>query len=153
MKLIDTFAKRFTLNNSPSFTSATPLVFAIAGIVLLGAGINHSSAQTFSNLTPITIPNSTFVQGPASPYPSAINVSGVGNQLVSVSREVGEFLAFGPSRCGRFWLGPQGQNVLLILMLQILFSHWSHLYLQQYCRDQHAQRGPAYVWYFCADEF
>ena len=94
-------------------TLALPLFLAAAGLPLFGI-ISNSSAQTFSNPASITIPNSGFLQGPASPYPSAINVSGVGNQLVSISVTLANFSHFYPADVDVLLVGPQGQNVLLM---------------------------------------
>ena len=107
--------KRSASHSAPSLIrrSALPLLVAIAGLSLFGT-ISNSSAQTFSNPTSITIPNSGFLQGPASPYPSAINVSGVGTQLVSISVTLANFSHFYPADVDVLLVGPQGQNVMLM---------------------------------------
>jgi subtilisin-like proprotein convertase family protein len=88
-------------------------LFAIATLFLFGT-LSSSWSQTFSNPASITIPNSGFLQGPASPYPSAINVSGAGTQLASISVTLADFSHFYPADVDVLLVGPQGQNVMLM---------------------------------------
>ena len=114
MKLIRTLISRFSSHRfaSPVRPSAGSAL-AIAGVALF-ATINPASAQTFSNSMAITIPNAGVLQGPATPYPSAISVSGVGTQLDSISVTLSDFSHAYPADVDVLLVGPQGQNVLLM---------------------------------------
>ncbi|MEP6809069.1 MAG: dockerin type I domain-containing protein [Chthoniobacterales bacterium] len=85
----------------------------LAALAIIGA-TTAAKAQTFTNSTSIAVPNPGFAQGPASPYPSGINVSGTGTQLVSISVTLSNFSHFYPADVDVLLVGPQGQNVMLM---------------------------------------
>lgn len=74
----------------------------------------QTSAQTFSNPTAIAIPGMGVLQGPASPYPSSISISGVGAQLTAISVTLTGFSHFYAADVDVLLVGPQGQNVMLM---------------------------------------
>ena len=73
-----------------------------------------ASAQTFTNSTSITIPNSGAALGAASLYPSPITVSGVGAQFTGISVTLNNFSHFYPADVDILLVGPGGQNVMLM---------------------------------------
>lgn len=73
-----------------------------------------TNAQTFTNSSAITIPNSGAALGAASLYPSPITVSGVGAQLTGISVTLNNFSHFYPADVDILLVGPGGQNVLLM---------------------------------------
>ena len=87
---------------------------SILTIMLLLATEGVICAQTFSNTNPITIPNSGAASGAASVYPSPIVVSGVGQQLTSISITLNNFSHFYPADVDVLLVGPGGQNVMLM---------------------------------------
>jgi subtilisin-like proprotein convertase family protein len=106
MNVLSLLARRFCPRGAASLRAAAALGLAAFATV--------ASAQTFSNLAPIAIPNAGVLQGPASPYPSAVNVSGVGTQLVSISVTLSNFSHVYPADVDVLLVGPLGQNVLLM---------------------------------------
>ncbi len=98
------------LPSARTFPRRLPL---LAGVALVAFAANLT-AQTFSNSGAIAIPNPIANQGPASPYPAGINVSGVGAQLTSISVTLSNFSHFYPADVDVLLIGPQGQNVLLM---------------------------------------
>ncbi len=116
--------------------------------------VGHASAQTFSNSTSIAIPNPTFTQGPASPYPSAITVSGVGAQLTSISVTLAEFFALLSGGCGCAAGGSAGtKRDADVGCGHVSSRQRSQLYLQQHREHEHAERRDADLGHVCADEF
>ncbi len=83
----------------------TAFLFAMAGAV---------SAQTFSNTSSITIPNSGAATGAASLYPAPITVSGVATQLTAISVTLNGFSHAYPADVDVLLVGPNGQNVMLM---------------------------------------
>jgi subtilisin-like proprotein convertase family protein len=73
-----------------------------------------AGAQTFSNTTSITIPNSGAALGAASPYPSSVTVSGAGPQLTGISVRLNNFSHPYPADVDVLLVGPNGQNVMLM---------------------------------------
>ena len=73
-----------------------------------------ANAQTFTNSTSITIPNSGAALGAASLYPASITVSGVGNQLTGISVTLSGFSHAYPADVDILLVGPGGQNVMLM---------------------------------------
>ncbi len=86
------------------------LLFVMASVV----ASQSSNAQTFTNSTSIAVPAAGTLQGPASPYPSAISVSGAGSQLTSISVTVSNFTHLYAADVDVLLVGPQGQNVMLM---------------------------------------
>ena len=66
--------------------------------------------QTFSNTTPITIPDS----GAASAYPSVINVTGMGGVITNLTVTLTNFSHTWASDVDVLLVGPAGQKVLLM---------------------------------------
>ncbi len=95
---------------SSCFRVASLLLSAIA----LVATVQSSGAQTFTNAMSIAVPAAATLQGPASPYPAGINVSGAGSQLTSISVTVSNFTHPYPADVDVLLVGPQGQNVMLM---------------------------------------
>lgn len=93
--------------------SATRLFSKLAGAILLALATT-AGAQTFTNSTPIAIPNPAAALGPGSPYPSPITVSGVGSQLTGISVTLANFSHFYPADVDILLVGPSGQNVMLM---------------------------------------
>lgn len=86
---------------------------AVAG-VLCAAWPGLAAAQTFSNATPVTIPNAALLQGPASLYPDPITVSGVGTSLTGLNVTFFNLSHAYPDDLDVLLVGPGGQNVLLM---------------------------------------
>ncbi len=87
--------------------------FALIALALaLIAG--HASAQTFSNPAAITLPGPGASQGPASPYPSSITISGGGTELTAISVTLTDFTHAYPADVDVLLVGPQGQQVMLM---------------------------------------
>ena len=89
-------------------------LFPVLAVAAFLGMAGYAKAQTFSNATSLALPNPTFLQGPASLYPSAINVSGAGAQLISISVTLSNFSHFYPADVDVLLIGPHGQNVLLM---------------------------------------
>ena len=94
--------------------SSRVLIFPVLAVTAWAATIQRSGAQTFTNSTSIAVPAAGTLQGPASPYPSAISVSGAGSQLTSISVTVSNFTHLYPADVDMLLVGPQGQNVMLM---------------------------------------
>ena len=83
-------------------------------IAFLFAMADAISAQTFSNTSSISIPNSGAGTGAASLYPAPITVSGVGTQLTAISVTLNNFSHAYPADVDVLLVGPNGQNVMLM---------------------------------------
>jgi hypothetical protein len=81
------------------------LAVAGLGCALMGTAFG----QTFSNNAPIAIPNS----GMATPYPSTINVSGVGTQLTNITVDLFGLSHTFPDDFGMVLVGPTGAALLI----------------------------------------
>lgn len=68
------------------------------------------STATFSNLSPIVIPDS----GIATPYPSSINVTGLSGGVTQVTVTLIGLTHTFPDDLDILLVGPQGQNVILM---------------------------------------
>ncbi|MEN1939418.1 hypothetical protein AAIE21_29000, partial [Paenibacillus sp. 102] len=68
------------------------------------------STATFSNLSPIVIPDS----GIATPYPSSINVTGLSGGVTQVTVTIIGLTHTFPDDVDILLVGPQGQNVMLM---------------------------------------
>ncbi|WP_410985719.1 hypothetical protein [Bacillus cereus] len=68
------------------------------------------STATFSNLSPIVIPDS----GLATPYPSSINVTGLSGGVTQVTVTLIGLTHTFPDDVDVLLVGPQGQNVILM---------------------------------------
>lgn len=83
----------------------------VAGAVTVTACLGGiARAQTFSNPAAITIP----AFGTATPYPSAISVSGVGGTVSNITATLTGFSHTFPDDVDVLLVGPQGQNVALM---------------------------------------
>jgi len=80
-----------------------------AGVVALLAPVG-ASAATFSNTTPITIPDS----GPADPYPSAISVTGLPGVVTNVRATLVDISHTYPSDIAVLLAAPSGQATPLM---------------------------------------
>jgi len=87
---------------------------SILTIAFLFAMADAISAQTFSNTSSISIPNSGAGTGAASLYPAPITVSGVGTQLTAISVTLNNFSHAYPADVDVLLVGPNGQNVMLM---------------------------------------
>jgi subtilisin-like proprotein convertase family protein len=87
---------------------------AILSIALLFTMTAAISAQTFSNTSSISIPNSGVSSGAASLYPSPITVSGLGTQITAISVTLDGFSHAYPADVDILLVGPNGQNVMLM---------------------------------------
>jgi hypothetical protein len=74
------------------------------------------STQTFSNASPITIPSGApgTTRGPANPYPSTINVTGMAGNITKAVVSISGFAHAFPDDVGLLLVGPLGQDVLLM---------------------------------------
>ncbi len=84
----------------------------ILGLMVAGLGV-PAMAQTFSNPTSIAIPGSG-TSGPASPYPSAIVVSGLGGTVGRIEVSLFGVSHTFPDDIDVLLVGPSGANVLLM---------------------------------------
>jgi subtilisin-like proprotein convertase family protein len=82
----------------------------VAALCVLPLGSWPARAETFSNLTPFTIPSS----GAASLYPSQILVSGVASPVSDVSVTITNLTHDWPLDVDILLVGPEGQNVVLM---------------------------------------
>jgi subtilisin-like proprotein convertase family protein len=91
------------------------LVLACAVLVPLVIAVPQAGAATFANTTPITIPNGapTETEGAASPYPSAISVTGVPGTVADVNVTLNGLTHTCISDNRILLVGPGGQNSLL----------------------------------------
>lgn len=87
-----------------------PLRLALAALCLFSLNPSPAGAQTFSNLTSITIPSS----GVASPYPSVIVVSGMASPARVQSVTLFDLSHQWPADVDILLVGPEGQNVVLM---------------------------------------
>jgi Ca2+-binding RTX toxin-like protein len=84
------------------------LVVSAVGVLVAAQG---AAAQTnFSNSTPIVIPD----QGPATPYPSPINVSGLSAAVTDVDVTLNNVTHTFADDIDALLVGPQGQKVILM---------------------------------------
>ena len=92
------------------FSRALIRVLVVSAVAVL-VGAQAAAAQTtFSNSTPIAIPDS----GPATPYPSTINVSGLSAAVTDVDVTLNNVTHTFPDDIDVLLVGPQGQNVILM---------------------------------------
>lgn len=91
------------------------LLFAFALLVPVAIAVPQAGAATFANTTPITIPSGapTQTQGAASPYPSAISVSGLPGAVADVNVTLNGLTHTCISDTRFLLVGPGGQNSLL----------------------------------------
>jgi Ca2+-binding RTX toxin-like protein len=84
------------------------LVVSVVGVLVTAQAA--AAQTTFSNSTPIVIPDS----GPATPYPSPINVSGLSAAVTDVDVTMNNVTHTFPDDIDVLLVGPQGQNVILM---------------------------------------
>lgn len=82
----------------------------------LRLGTTTTSTATFSNSAAISVPNGApaTTSGPASPYPSAINVSGVAGAVSKVTVQLKGLNHTFPDDVDVLLVGPGGQKLLLM---------------------------------------
>jgi hypothetical protein len=110
-KLLPTFVPgtTVTINVSVAFGPGGPSPSTASYTVATGCPLTPGGTFTFSNTAPITIPSS----GPASPYPSTINVSGITAPITKVTVTINDFNHTWPSDVGVALRGPGGQICVL----------------------------------------
>ena len=69
---------------------------------------------TFSNSTNISIPAASGTGGVAVPYPSTINVSGLGGVITKVTVSINGIAHTGPADIDVLLVGPTGQNAIIM---------------------------------------
>src|SRR5918992_4243720 len=85
-------------------------VLVVSAVGVLVAAQAAAAQTTFSNTTPIVIPDS----GPATPYPSPINVSGLSAAVTDVDVTLNNVTHTFPDDIDVLVVGPQGQNVIVM---------------------------------------
>jgi subtilisin-like proprotein convertase family protein len=103
----------WTMDTGKSGTKRRGLVVGLLAAILVLALAPAAGAQVFANQTLIKIP-ATGTQGPATPYPSAIPVSGMTGAITSVTATITGFSHTFPSDVDILLVGPSGQNVVLL---------------------------------------
>ncbi|QUV99266.1 S8 family serine peptidase [Chloracidobacterium sp. MS 40/45] len=113
-KLLPTFVPgtTVTINVSVAFGPGGPSPSTSGYTVATGCPLTPGGTFTFSNPAPITIPSSGTV-GPAAPYPSTINVSGITAAITKVTVTINNFNHTWPSDVGVALRGPGGQICVL----------------------------------------
>jgi hypothetical protein len=94
-------------------------VVAVAGACLAAPAL--AGAVTFSNSGAITIP-AFGTSGPADPYPSTIDVSGVAGTITDVNVTLTGYSHTFPSDVGVLLVGPTGANVALMVRPRVVSS-------------------------------
>ena len=84
----------------------------LSALCVLALTISAASGATFSNLGPITIP-AEGTSGPAAPYPSTINVAGLGS-ITSITVDLFGFTHTFPDDVDILLVGPTGLSVILM---------------------------------------
>ncbi|UGS36913.1 IPT/TIG domain-containing protein [Capillimicrobium parvum] len=85
----------------------------LVAVLALALFAPSAGAQVFPNQTLIRIP-ATGTQGPATPYPSTINVTGMTGAVTNVTATITGFSHTFPSDVDILLVGPSGQNVVLL---------------------------------------
>lgn len=86
-----------------------PAISALLGLAALTGGTSAFAQTTFSNPTPITIPDA----GVATPYPSNILVSGLSGTITNFTVTLTGFSHTFPDDIAAIIVGPSGQKTLL----------------------------------------
>ena len=95
----------------------------LAAVVMLGVAASAASAATFSNNSGITtndgdgcdeVTNESLAPGTATPYPSSIEVSGLGSSVTDVNVTVSGLSHSFPDDIGLLLVSPAGQSVILM---------------------------------------
>jgi hypothetical protein len=91
------------------------LVLACAALVPIAIAVPQAGAATIANTAPITIPQGapTTTEGPASPYPSAIAVSGIAAPVTDVNLTFRGFTHTCGSDVDMLLVGPAGQKSIV----------------------------------------
>jgi Ca2+-binding RTX toxin-like protein len=92
------------------FLRALVRVLVVSAVAVLVAAPAAAAQTTFSNNTPITIPDS----GPATPYPSAINVSGLSANVTDVDVTLNNVTHTFADDLDILLVGPQGQKMIVM---------------------------------------
>jgi subtilisin-like proprotein convertase family protein len=90
------------------------LAVAAACAGLLGALAAPAGAKTFANTAPIAIPQTGLTMGNASPYPSKINVSGLGPSVSDVNAKFSNLSHTFPNDIDALLVAPTGKSVVLM---------------------------------------
>jgi subtilisin-like proprotein convertase family protein len=85
----------------------------LVAVLALALFAPSAGAQVFSNQTLIKIP-ATGTSGPSTPYPSAINVTGMTGAVTNVTATITGFSHTFPNDVDILLVGPSGQNVVLL---------------------------------------
>jgi hypothetical protein len=86
------------------------LLASMALVVLLASGVAFAATNTFSNPSSITIPDGIAV---ATPYPSAVSVSGLGS-VTDVDLKLNGFSGTYPQRVKAELVGPTGASATVL---------------------------------------
>jgi Ca2+-binding RTX toxin-like protein len=92
------------------FLRALVRVLVVSAVGVLVAAQGAAAQTTFSNSTPIAIPDS----GPATPYPSTIPVSGLSAAVTDVDVTLNNVTHTFPDDIDVLLVGPQGQKVIVM---------------------------------------
>jgi subtilisin-like proprotein convertase family protein len=99
---------------------ATALAVAVGWLVVTAlvdrppsVPVAHAATGTFANTTSIAIPG-TGPAGPASPYPSTINVAGLAGTVTKVTATINVFTHTFPDDVDVLLVGPTGATVVLM---------------------------------------
>lgn len=102
------------MDSSTSGTKRRGLLLGLlVAILALAVFAPAAGAQVFANQTLIRIP-ATGTSGPATPYPSPINVTGMTGAVTSVTATITGYSHTFPSDVDILLVGPSGQNVVLL---------------------------------------
>lgn len=94
---------------------ARTFIHSVAAVFLVGTGSVMAGTFTFSNTNAIIINDSTNPPTAASPYPSAIQVTGLAGSIVTkVTVHLSGFAHEFPSDVDVVLVGPRGQNAVLM---------------------------------------
>jgi Ca2+-binding RTX toxin-like protein len=85
-------------------------VLVVSGVAVLLPAQTAAAQTTFANSGPILIPDS----GPALPYPSTINVSGLSAAVTDVDVTLNNVTHTFPDDIDVLLVGPRGQNVIVM---------------------------------------
>jgi hypothetical protein len=87
------------------------------GAALIAVGPAEAATSTYSNATPITIPAGApgTSDGPAAPYPSSINATGLSGEVFDVNATLHGFSHTFPADVAALLVGPSGRSSILMV--------------------------------------